>query len=137
MGVLADFFVATDAVARDYDGSHPEADVVESKGLTSVHLSTLWAILEEREWTAESMDAFEAMNDGGEEGPWIERLPSAFVGRLASLTPGETERAAAEWATTEEMECDPEDVIPLLTELQELAGKASAPGKSMFLYVSL
>ena len=52
MGLLADLYISTDNEAPLYDATQslPDSDRIESKSFTTLELSTLWAILQGREY---------------------------------------------------------------------------------------
>ncbi|MGV3616541.1 MAG: hypothetical protein ACO1SV_14530 [Fimbriimonas sp.] len=138
MGALADFFVSADDQASSYDGQKawPAGDVVNAKSITHLELSTLWAILDGREWEVESIDDFATVPERDPDA-WIHRFPAAFTQRLATATPDELQAATVRWSATEEVDADPEDVAPLVRQLQELARNAQASHRSLFLWSSL
>src|SRR6185312_5365306 len=121
MGMLADSFVARDDEAKSFDStSWPKDDLFESGGLTDLELSTLWTILDGRVWEAEILDEFTHLEeDQGDE--WLVRLPDAFVAKLADATPAEMDVARKAWAATEEIACDPGQLVPVTSNLQRLA----------------
>lgn len=147
MGLLADFFVADQHDALRYARRHRDADdgdairaalaPVESKGLTSVEIGTLWAILEGADWDA-GRHGLASIDLGDDEADaWLERFPDGLVQRLAAATPEQLDGAARAWAATEELRCDAADLRPGLDELQRLSRRAIAEGRSVFLWGSL
>jgi hypothetical protein len=136
MGLLADFYVSTDDDAVSYDDSPslPDSDRAQHTGITHLELSTLWAILQEREWDVTTMDEFRCLleRDGGER--LIHRFPAALVAQLATSDAGTLRLAAAAWAQTEELSCDPSDIQPVVDDLMRLARRAQETGKSLFVW---
>ena len=141
MGIHADFFVATLDDAVQYDNP-PDSDetiedryeIMRSQGLTSLELETLWAITDQREWSPET-GTLEPIGEPGDQ--WLFRFPDAVVLRLSSLTQKDLSRCAQEWAKTEELSCQAEEIEPVIAGLVDLAKKARASGRGMFLWGSL
>jgi len=144
MGILADFFVATpdDALKYAAPGSFQDAALklrvapVEYKSFTTVEIGTLWAILANEEWSVAKHDLIDESLEGEEES-WLFRFPPALVELLADATDKELSLANAKWATTEELNCAPSDLLPVTLDLQRLAKTSVATGNPMYLWGSL
>jgi hypothetical protein len=119
-------YVSTDADAPFYDTTQSlsDSDRAEGASLTTLELSTLWAILEGREWDVKMMDEFQCVleEDDGERS--IYRLPAALVSKLTLCDTDTLTRATAQWAQTDEIACDPSDIQPLMETLIRLARRA-------------
>jgi hypothetical protein len=104
--------------------------------LLDLNFSILWALLEQREWDLQR-DALEqvAMSDGGET--WLFRFPAGLVDRLATLDAASATQAASRWAATEELNCPPEELVPVLQALVRLARNARSSGRELYLWGSL
>jgi len=148
MGVLSDIIVADRGEAAAINaagGAHlGQWACLESKGIDTVKLGTLWQILNHR--SADDVNAVATfMADGvldqrSEEGPWVYLVPEQLRSALASLDPPAQESAAAQWAATEEFALDgwlAADVEEYLGDLVEHARQASRAGKSLLLWMSL
>jgi hypothetical protein len=137
MASLAHFFIANDEEAVRYgaETSLPEGELVEATTFNTLHLSILWDLLRGREWDAETIDEFAELGDGGEEGPWLHRFPTAFTERLASASDLDTE--VRHWAGTEDVDADPDDMVELVQQLRGLARNARASGRHLYLWTSL
>jgi hypothetical protein len=145
MGILTDVFVSTAEDALVYEahlrsGSPlPEGKYErgEHKGITGLELGTLWAILERADWDLERyMLETVATGEGGES--WLELFPPDFVRALASMDARTIEDASVEWAGTEELAgWSPDDLVPLLEDLQRLSRSAQAKGHGLYLWGSL
>src|SRR5260221_14475333 len=115
MSVQADLYVSRDdedAVRYDIEPtSFGEREQYTS--FTILELSTLWAKLQGVEWDVNSLDEFPKVlvQNGGERS--INRLPTAMATALARLTPELISVAAAKWASTDELACEPADVQPI------------------------
>lgn len=141
--MLSDFFVADAADALRYAQRHEEADEGEEierrlnpaqyKNVTGLELGTLWAILEGAEWNVKKHMP-DTISEGEEGESWLHRFPVELTRLLANLDEAGLCRAAEDWAETEEMDCDPEELAPLLADLQSLARLAEAPGTSVYLW---
>jgi hypothetical protein len=135
MGVLADFFTGTDSTAPRYtehSGEFP--DRVEAKRLTPLEVSTLWALLADREWSEDLMDEFEAVvyEDDGEL--MIHRFPVALVDSLAQADEEAIAKVGAAWAKTEELDWPPAEGSQLLEELATLCKTAKKDSLSVYLW---
>jgi len=143
MGILADFFVATHEEAIRYANCHLESDEgeeiqslltpLEYKGFTGLEIGTLWAILEGVEWDV-SRHMPESLFLGEENESWLERFPDELVQKLAAISPQQIESVASAWANTEELNCDPQDLQPVIVDLQQLSKRAINENKAVYLW---
>jgi hypothetical protein len=111
MGLLADLHLSQDGQAARYDAAPAEfPDRLESKGLTTLELSTVWALMRGVEWSAESMDTdFPIVMTRDEGEVMISRLPDAMARELA----------------------------PFLEDMIRLARNATETGRSIYLWNSV
>ena len=144
MSILADFFVSTPEQAIQY-ASSIEAHVAlkatlqpfETNGLTPLELGTLWAILAGTEYDAKK-HALEDVRWGERNESWLFRIPEALVGLLASMNQHSLDSVSETWSETEELQCSPRDVQPVLTALRDLADRQMhAKGQSLYLWGSV
>jgi len=143
MGVLTDLFIATDAeverLARDaIPIEHfPGLDI---KGVGPIKLAELDAILCDVDFD-QAMDRVELVRARSEKlGPWITRMPSELVAALAALDETEIVSCGERWAATEEFVEDgwyADEVVAILGQMAELAGRAQAEGKAVYVWTSL
>lgn len=143
MGILADLFVADPKDAITYEAlqlkgaiTPDKFDRAEFKGLTDLEFGTLWAILQNEEWNVKS-HCLETISLEGQGETWLFRFPEPFLSRLSSLDSSEIGRAAKAWAATEELQCEPSDIEPVIRELARLAKAATRDGKGLYLWGSL
>jgi len=140
--MLTDFVVASrDDAQRVCDSNCPSRDFsgIEAKGIDTVKLGTLHAMLTGEDFDPSFMDK-EPLCSGGEEGPWVFEIPEDLVRRLAELNANQTVSVAAEWAKTEEFETDNWSAAAVGGVLEELAGlcrRAEAEGKSVLMWISV
>jgi hypothetical protein len=123
--VLAELFAANPLEIDDdllENGPHGRHSTVEAKSLTLVSIASLGRILGvgtyDQMFDQAASDHREASS--GESG--VVLVPSALCDALVATA--ELEAAAASWAATEELRRDgwrPEDALPVLQELAELA----------------
>ncbi|MDR2187814.1 MAG: hypothetical protein LBE62_07135 [Azonexus sp.] len=140
MGLLADFFVATPEQAIQYANRDPYEEEIrallnpcEYKGITGLELGMLWAILEDIEWDYDKhMPRDTVLGNEGEW--WLERFPDKLTLLLAQATPERLATASVAWANTEELSCDPEDIQPMLADLQQLAKQAISRDIPVYLW---
>src|SRR6476660_2617042 len=104
MGLLTNIFVADSKNPPDAEEEPevPEGYGIQSKSITSLNLSMLWAIIDAVPWTPDRMDGFEAISES-EEGPWLERCPTGLAESLRAADGMELDRIGRDWAATEEM----------------------------------
>lgn len=162
MAVLTDTFIASDADVATIHLSTGEPakrfPTVQAKGIDSVKLATLAALLAGHESADEQPDVHDFVaglerdfplvrdlgaEEAGEssEGPWIFRLPDAMVTQLGQLSRAEIARYGRTWAATEEWQhagvASPGSVVSYLRKLSALARRARGDGKQMYLWVAL
>ncbi|HEV7704566.1 MAG TPA: hypothetical protein VGO46_09750 [Gemmatimonadaceae bacterium] len=116
-----------------------EFDGIDIKGIDAVKFGTLHSILTGRSFD-DLQPEYEPVVSVSDDGPWVVRLPSDFVARLAALTGAEKQAAVSKWAATEEFELDgwtESDVTEAFDEIAVLARKAKDAGLSLFLWESL
>jgi len=117
---------------------------LEAKAVDQVKLASLAFILKgkppEDEPVIEYMKTFQSLASGGDEGPWIDLVPSDLVEDLAHLSEDQVEAVASAWASTEEAKLDrwnAKDVASFLRELSAFAGSARAQERKVLLWVCL
>jgi hypothetical protein len=136
VALLADFYLSTDSEALEYDSSQSVSDLDRERfsSITPLEISTLGAILQGVEWDVDMMDAFECLlvRDGGER--LIHRLPAGLVSELASADEQTLNDAAEKWARTDELECDPSDVQPILDGLFRLSRRSHETNRNVCLW---
>jgi len=144
MSILCDLFVADPSDAQHYEERFDDDEWVgrferrQFGGLTQLEFEILWAIVEGRPWDPQtySLEWIGEPPEGGES--WLLRFPPAFVASLTALKdPREVAAIAAKWARTEELNCSPADIAPVVEALMELATSAVASKRSLFLWGSL
>lgn len=138
MSLLAEIYISSDDEAVAYDTT-PErfAERAEYKSFTPLELSTLWAIIRGTEWDGDMLDEFQCLLeiDGGER--LIHSLPPAMISDLTALTPDRVASVTSDWAATDEMDCDPKDIRPIVDDLVRLSRSASVSGRGVYLWNSL
>ncbi|MBX7131930.1 MAG: hypothetical protein K1X67_04540 [Fimbriimonadaceae bacterium] len=112
-------------------------DRAEYKDFTPLELSTLWSIVRDTEWDVDSMDEFVCLLevDGGAR--LIHSLPSAMISELAALPPDRLAPVTTAGAATEEMDCNPEDIRPIVDDMVRLSRLALDSGRGVYLWNSL
>ncbi|WNW09846.1 hypothetical protein RRX38_01355 [Pseudomonas sp. DTU_2021_1001937_2_SI_NGA_ILE_001] len=71
------------------------------------------------------------LGDDGES--WLYRFPDELTEVLAQANEVALSKASVLWSATEELSCEPEDLVPVLKDLQSLAKRAMESGKSLYL----
>jgi hypothetical protein len=145
MSILCELFVADPSEASKYgdrsDDSEWAADVESMAfgGMTQLNFEILWAIVEGRPWDP-GTHSFEWVGDQpeGQAETWTFRFAPAFVSLLAALKdPRAITEVTQQWARTEELNCDPEELTEVVDALVHLARSAEASGRGLFLWGSL
>jgi hypothetical protein len=144
MGVLTDFVVMdrldaqrvceSDCPCRDFAG-------MDAKGIDTVKLGTLYAVLTGKEFDPLFMMGG-SLCSGGEEGPWVFEVPTDLVRRLVDLTAKQLQSVAAKWAATEEFSpkydhWPAEAVRQILEELAALCTRAVSEKKEVLMWMCL
>lgn len=146
MGVVSDFFIASDQELREIqDPSSPATKLegVTATGVDVVMLCTLQQFAcEEDDWETIFDDCYVApVKELGTEGPWIYQVSDDLCKRLSALNAPDITRYAKLWAETDEwvMSDDPDktETPRVLSDLVNLARKATARKKKMFLWTCL
>lgn len=136
MGLLAELYIASDdQQALKYDASPDiSPDRRQYRGFTALELSTLWAIMQGTAWDVALMDEFPELL-GVESGErLVHRLPRPMIEASARMTQAGVSTSSKEWASTDELRCKPSDVQPIIEDLIQLSGKASASGRAVYLW---
>lgn len=146
MGVLTDFFIGDDEIARTLDEAIPpgHADRVDLKGILQVELSYLQCILMGCNWNVEMVDEYEPLFEASDEGPWVCRVPVALVDRLAEIQETELDNVARSWWAIDEFQpgiwgkgWELSEVKGHLTELVKLAKRCETERKSLYMWICL
>ncbi len=144
MGVLSDIIVADRgeaAAINDAEGKHlAKWPCLESKGIDTVKLGTLWAIMSGTEYDANFLGSESMLDEPTDEGPWVFLIPDALVSAVAELDAERIETVAREWANTEEFQLDrwpPDVVVGYFKEFVEFARRARSQKKDLLLWMCL
>jgi hypothetical protein len=136
MGVLADFFVATEPEAEHYDNSSvfPDSHRAQYKGFTEIELSTLYMIAQGLVVDDETVYEFRTITDIDDgERVTTEVLPD-LVARLAVASDDALGSWAALWSETAELQCGPGELLPVLEDLRRLSRTAASESKGLYLW---
>ena len=141
-GVLSDLVVASPDQAEAIAKATVPSKVfggIDIKGVDSVMFATLHSIV-----TGEPLKSllpkYQPVVEVGHEGPWVFRIPSELVSRLARLHQVETAAISRRWARTEEFARErwPEKVVlDVLQKISKLARKADDSHQALFLWMCL
>jgi len=137
MSILSDFYLSDAARAKDYDTDQQcaENDRARFQGVTPLEISTLWAIVEKKEWDVAMMDDFvEILSVGGGQ-RLIYEFPHPVVERMAGLTAVDIGTSAEAWAQTDELGCDSAEIQPVIEELVRLSQRARVTNRNLYLWV--
>lgn len=92
-------------------------------GLTDLDISILFSIAADEEF---DFDLHEILPMDEVEDSEVFELPARFVQVLAAKGVADIPVLAKEWAATEELQCDPAGLIPVVTALIDLSKKVGA-----------
>jgi hypothetical protein len=140
VGLLNTYFVGNDSDAENF--SNAEVDkfpaTFQAKGLTTLELAELWAVLSEIEFSAELAGLFENIKQTDSE--WIDRFPDEFTEVLADLEDDEVNELALTWIEYEELRIrnyQLADAVFIFDGLRRLAKVAKAMSANLYLWLSL
>jgi hypothetical protein len=143
MSIISDFIVATASDAHAYaqwsasgeTSASSRYTVAGYNGLTDLDVSTLWAIVTGEEW---DIDVHELPGEPGDEDEdsMLSQFPAPLVSALAALQEPALAGIAAQWAQAEELDWEPEELLPVVSDLRRLAAQASSQGKHLYLWSS-
>src|SRR5579859_7490696 len=135
MGILSDIYISREGEAVKYD-SAPDAfaDRAQFRAMTPLEYSTLWTIMRGIESDVSAMDEFKLLLqvDGGER--LVHSFPTAMIRALDQLTPEQIRDISTKWAATDELDCAPSDVQPVVEAAVRLARLATASGRGLYLW---
>ena len=142
--MLSDFFTATADELANVDiatGPSTQAPCLRAKHVDPVKIVQLQCCIEgvEFEERISLLDEI-FVRDGGDDGPWIIRLPEHLETALALFNPPDIDRYGRAWAETEEWQRDggtPDLIIPLLGEIVRLVAAGRAEDQSTFVWICL
>lgn len=157
MGLLTDVFIATEAelAATRFEGLNAPSDffpTVQGKNIDPVKLAFLEVIVTEQEPDPETLAGMISQPIRGDESTeeWIILFSEKLVTRLAELTEASSSHYGAKWASIEEWRdlqakpLTPKDtathranITQYLQALCQLAKRAQAEGKCMYLWICL
>jgi len=138
MGVLADLIVAEMADAQAILASDYPLEKFKGSnadGLDPLMLAELHGLLAEHQ-PHELLPAYRPIAQASDQGPWLIRLPSEMVQRLADLPPQDHPSVAARWAAEERMRehAPGEHWADQILEIAALQSQMAAfEGKELFL----
>ena len=110
----------------------PSDAIVETSGLTDLEVSNLYAIVKGEEF---DFDKHEFEPSDETDTASLYRLPSRFVKAVAGLAESEITSVCGSWASTEEMACKAETLIPLVQNLKRIAEMVEK-GRDLYFFCS-
>ena len=137
MGLEADFFVGSEVAAQEYGGqwAGPSEDYWQTKGISIVELSTLWAILAGKSWDASLFDKFPVIKEVDDGEQVVVSLPDELVRILSGMDDPAIEETAVRWAKTEELARSEVAIIRgALEKIIHLARRAQEHGQHVYLW---
>ncbi|GAC1335607.1 MAG: hypothetical protein NVSMB14_03030 [Isosphaeraceae bacterium] len=144
MALLADFIVADSSTAKSVgESTIPFRDQggLETKGIDTVKLGTLDAILSRTQFNPQRFDD-SLIYEVSKDGPWVFLVSPDFVARLALVQEFKLSPIALEWWKTEEFSSrfsrwTAEEVEQVLRDLAVLARLAVAESQSLLMRIGL
>jgi hypothetical protein len=128
----AERIAASSNASEDFGG-------ISIKPIETVLLGRLHALVAKKTYDAVK-GSYPMVAEGGEEGPWVIRVPDELTAGLAALDAAKQKKIAAEWAKAEEFARDkrkPAFVSEMLSGICELARTTKKAKKSLFLWMTL
>jgi hypothetical protein len=125
-------FLARRDDAIDYVGGEGDAvrNLFEFGGITDLDLGNLYAIVTAQEFDFDQHELSPLQADADGE---LFELPEDLVAALADMDEADVQRIALEWSRTEELNCDEQDLIPLVQTLASLARAAGGEDRVYFM----
>lgn len=137
MALLSEFYLSTPDAATMYDATRDTFTGPRHKfeRITDVELSILWSILRDEEWDSDLLDHFEMVFEAGGGDRIIIQLPKEFIDTVVDLPVDLVGEAAEVWADTEELQCEPGDVQPVIEALATLGRNARDTQENVYLWI--
>ena len=137
MGLLSDFFIASESPVPNYNGGERwgDLDKCQLKHLSPLQAGQFLAILRGQDYVVDLIFEFELVTPEDAD-DWTMVVPKDMVEKLAAVQVNQIVGLAEQFArvTNEELGWSPDDFIPVVTELTALARRAIENNKSMFLW---
>ena len=116
MSIPNSLFSATrkEAIAYASNNTGEIAGIFEFGGITDLDLSNLFAIVANEEF---DFDLHEFLPLEDADPAELFELPSRFVDALAKKAESEISGISIQWSRTEELDCDPKDLEPIVASL--------------------
>jgi hypothetical protein len=137
MGLLSDFFIASDHEATEYHGDEipSEADRYQFKRITPLEAAAFLAAIRGVDDRIPLLDEFVLLTPEDAE-EWTVTIPEDMTAGLAALQPQGIAELARELAhrTEEELGWTAEEFEPVVSALADLARRAQASGRRMYLW---
>jgi hypothetical protein len=146
MGILNHLLVAhaseADAVAVSDEPSQTW-DGFFCRGLDRIKLATLWALVESGspdDRLEERLDQVRTIPEG-DQGPWVDIVPTKMLSALASIAAMEEDEQASiakDWGRSDELEgWDASEVLDLVRRIGDTAETAELEDKTLLIWASL
>jgi hypothetical protein len=143
MGVLTDFFIATDDAIRQLPSDRSPLDLfpgIDFKGILPTELAELYGLLTSQSYDETFIDTFLLMQEASDDGPWIYKLPMPLLDALTGQEAQYLVRDLANWSIMQDVTLDDHDrieVTPNLLALIQLIRQAAAEQKAVYLWICL
>jgi hypothetical protein len=142
--MLTDFIAANTEDAQAILSTPGHANIwptLEAKRIDPVKLASLAFILKGRPLegapVTNYLKLFESLAGDGDEGPWMQLLPTDLVDDLSTLSEDKVDPVARAWASTDAARLEgwrADDASSFLRELSAFAASAHAQGKKILLW---
>ena len=140
MSILSDFLIGDDAVAKAYNGvaDFPAEDRCQVRHITPLEAAGLLSVFRGGGDRIKMTNEFSLITPQNAEA-WTMRIPTDMVTSLAGIEDAKMPEVAKACAdvTREELHWSQKDFEQLLRALRNLARRAKANGKQMYLWNSL
>jgi len=143
MGVLCDLILADVTEASALASALPSDQRWrrwDCKGLDAVELGKLDAILRRGEYEPSFVSTCQEVAAGGDDGPWVFRVPSETAARIAAIADADAQDIALAWAATPEFKWfKPAPIVAMqyLDALREASLLSEQSNLSVLMWMSL
>lgn len=144
MAILSEFFFATPAevqavdIAQSPAGRFPGLRAARTDVVKIVQLQCL-VDGSKFDDHVRSLDAL-FVRTQSDDGPWVVRVPDSLFEFLATAEAERVQTVGTQWAQTEEWRLDggtPDNIIPFLGQMCQLARMAKSAGKELYVWICL
>ncbi|MEZ0472976.1 hypothetical protein [Luteimonas salinilitoris] len=106
------------ALAYVVNGNNDVPGLFEFGGITDLDISNLFSLATGEEF---DFDKHELLPLNDEQGQNLFELPDRFINVLSARSSSDAHELATQWSRTEELNCDPGGLVPIVEHLLKLS----------------